>query len=1251
MKCLLQVKRALLQEDDKKACMSLLQGHMGNRKGPIYEQMQGLYQLFEKAQRDPSYLLKRLPKVDALKEILSQQLSVDGRVLVFVHLRSTVFEILQELRALPGVRAREFIGQRSVTSTASSAGSGSSSGPVQVTLSGEKVTSNVSAGLSQAEQMDILDKFNRNVYNVLVATSIAEEGLDINEVDLIVLFDSVFSPIRYIQRCGRTGRHKQGKVVVISNGDDEGVDEEDKLVNNTETISKLNKMLKQSLYSVQLHPGSANIFQTLPALQMQEMTLPITEDKKTATLSQYFTESSSISTNAISTGSVSRKSIFSSNQMNMVDLLDEEEDCFVALPPSKPSTTTAKPVVSLAKTINAKDEEDDPFAFVFSGEHTVAAKPTSKPITSYRSNTSQVHVPSQSAALAAKGAVSSGPVLKASSVPATAPTPTAGSSSSKTSSTQFFRSEVKLAPAAGKVDEVVPVKPKVAPIRKIGSITHSYITGKAPAAVATDKSAIEPQPTTKTSTAPINPVTVSAKPDAPVVPPVPPAIAIQNPSAKDKGLLELENFSFCYEVQQPPSNDDGRIAFQPQASDLIFSGDAKSSGNLLMSPPNNRPPTASGGKKIRSIKVIASSANAKKADSFLAVEELPSLSNISCLTSQSPLLPSPKAKTKVPVLVKDTSPVSFSQFKYQSSQTSTAATQIDSPLVITKSKPSSPARSCRAYDYRLTPVSRNVFSAYDRCCSVCLGHYRKDEVIMVDSDDEAEDVWLECRQCSQVVHADCYGIPAEHGQYAFTCEPCQNKGPPAFCVLCRQSKGLLKDMAASDEDRRFIEGHLLKPSAPRSDIYYVHTLCVMFIPELHLDTSMRCENISAIDPERIPLYCFKCRSRGCGAVQCASKHCTTSYHTYCAFNGGIYLGMFDGKDGIFYAMYCPEHEHEVRQLRGKVLSASKSIPICMEAGTPSPIGTQAMLMDTEEKRKQQRDSDIDFTQPAVPVQRKRLRKLHQEQPRKRPNKANKASKAASKFFELEADLSGSDSGDEIFSNETRSGDSDVLSGDFINDGPYTQRPVTQSPHGNGHGKKRVEGSPGFYLEMNHRADEMFSQQLPDIYDLVNPTHRRRRRSKARDVIDTPEADRDESDYEADSSSGEDNEETERKWPTDNNTPGRRPAMPMPMPAVGRGMGIPGRGVGGGRGFGMALARSSASGVASSNSMRPPLHPLNSNALQGRPPAPTVGLFKNKPLLAATAKPTASTSTSSASSKESSNRKKQDEDAFLPDDDW
>ena len=64
-------------------------------------------------------------------------------------------------------------------------------------------------GLTQQEQLRVVQEFRSGGYNTLVCTSIGEEGLDIGEVDLIVCFDSQSSPTRMLQRMGRTGRARR----------------------------------------------------------------------------------------------------------------------------------------------------------------------------------------------------------------------------------------------------------------------------------------------------------------------------------------------------------------------------------------------------------------------------------------------------------------------------------------------------------------------------------------------------------------------------------------------------------------------------------------------------------------------------------------------------------------------------------------------------------------------------------------------------------------------------------------------------------------------------------------------------------------------------------------------------------------------------------------------------------------------------------------------------------------------------------
>ena len=72
-----------------------------------------------------------------------------------------------------------------------------------------------SDGMSQSEQQDVLERFRAGEFEVLVSTSVAEEGLDVPEVDLVLFYEPVPTAIRSIQRKGRTGRQAEGRVVVL----------------------------------------------------------------------------------------------------------------------------------------------------------------------------------------------------------------------------------------------------------------------------------------------------------------------------------------------------------------------------------------------------------------------------------------------------------------------------------------------------------------------------------------------------------------------------------------------------------------------------------------------------------------------------------------------------------------------------------------------------------------------------------------------------------------------------------------------------------------------------------------------------------------------------------------------------------------------------------------------------------------------------------------------------------------------------
>ena len=132
----------------------------------------------------------RHPKADALLELIGEQLSIDldSRILVFTRFRDTAAEVAETLDEMDDVRISRFVGQSSKRKD---------------------------KGFSQKKQIEVLDGFRNNEFNVLVATQVGEEGLDIPECNLVVFYDCVPSVVPYIQRKGRTGRHTPGKVVIF----------------------------------------------------------------------------------------------------------------------------------------------------------------------------------------------------------------------------------------------------------------------------------------------------------------------------------------------------------------------------------------------------------------------------------------------------------------------------------------------------------------------------------------------------------------------------------------------------------------------------------------------------------------------------------------------------------------------------------------------------------------------------------------------------------------------------------------------------------------------------------------------------------------------------------------------------------------------------------------------------------------------------------------------------------------------------
>ncbi len=132
---------------------------------------------------------KEHPKLEKLREIISKQLSQDkeSRIIVFAQYRDTLGKIAEDLKKVEGVKSVMFIGQ----------------------------AMKKGRGLKQEEQIQILNEFKLGFHNVMLSSSVGEEGIDVTETNLVVFYEPIPSAIRSIQRRGRTGRTQAGRVVVL----------------------------------------------------------------------------------------------------------------------------------------------------------------------------------------------------------------------------------------------------------------------------------------------------------------------------------------------------------------------------------------------------------------------------------------------------------------------------------------------------------------------------------------------------------------------------------------------------------------------------------------------------------------------------------------------------------------------------------------------------------------------------------------------------------------------------------------------------------------------------------------------------------------------------------------------------------------------------------------------------------------------------------------------------------------------------
>ncbi len=128
------------------------------------------------------------PKLERLGDIIKDKIKdkPDSKFIVFTQFRDSASKIVEELQK-QDVNAKIFVGQLKKGNT----------------------------GMSQKEQIEVLEEFRDGMYTALIMTSVGELGLDIPSVDCVIFYEPIPSAIRSIQRRGRTARHDKGEVKVL----------------------------------------------------------------------------------------------------------------------------------------------------------------------------------------------------------------------------------------------------------------------------------------------------------------------------------------------------------------------------------------------------------------------------------------------------------------------------------------------------------------------------------------------------------------------------------------------------------------------------------------------------------------------------------------------------------------------------------------------------------------------------------------------------------------------------------------------------------------------------------------------------------------------------------------------------------------------------------------------------------------------------------------------------------------------------
>jgi Fanconi anemia group M protein len=197
------------------------------------------------------------PKIDLILDEIKQQFirKPTSRIIVFTQYRDTSKDLVRILNESLQVRAERFVGQ---------------------------ATKDKDIGLSQDEQTEILRDFDAGEIKILVATCVAEEGLDIPSVELVIFYEPVPSEIRHIQRKGRTGRKAAGRAIILAAKDTFDIAYVYASKKRVEKMRKITRLLNKDLKSlIRLGPKPKDMPLTNDELKAFEMKADELDDGNT----------------------------------------------------------------------------------------------------------------------------------------------------------------------------------------------------------------------------------------------------------------------------------------------------------------------------------------------------------------------------------------------------------------------------------------------------------------------------------------------------------------------------------------------------------------------------------------------------------------------------------------------------------------------------------------------------------------------------------------------------------------------------------------------------------------------------------------------------------------------------------------------------------------------------------------------------------------------------------------------------------